>query len=63
MAEDCPLKVAQLVARVEAELVAEDAPGLAVALERLGLPAGSVEREHRQAPDPLPKRVLLDKRP
>ena len=38
----------------------ESASRLAIRLERLGLPAVAVEREHQRAVQPLPQRVLAD---
>ncbi len=57
MDEDHPLERAQLLARLEAELV-EREPRLLVGGERVDLPARAVEREHLQPPQPLACRVL-----
>ena len=45
-------------ARLEAEFVDQPPPRVLVSLERVSLPAGSVERHHQQARGTLPKRVL-----
>ena len=52
----------QLLARLEPELVGELALRLAVGAERLGLPAGAIEREHQLAAQPLAQRMLGDER-
>src|SRR5262249_46361908 len=49
-------------ARLDAELIDERAARLVVALERVRLTAGAVEREHQLAPQPLPERELIDER-
>ena len=61
MDEDHPLECAQLLARLEAELV-EREPRLLVGGERVDLPTGAVEREHLQPPQPLACRVLAGER-
>ena len=55
--EDRRLELLQRLARLEAQLVGELAPGLAVRLERLGLALAAVEREHQLVPEPLPQRM------
>ena len=60
--EDRLLQPAQLGARLERHLLGEHAPGLAVSLERVGLAAAAIEREHQLPPQPLPERVLLERR-
>ena len=55
------LELAQLCARLEAELVGEQRARLAVDLERLRL-AAAVEGEHQLRPQPLAERVLGDER-
>ena len=57
MDEHHPLERAQLLARLEAELV-EREPRLLVGGERVDLPTGAVERQHLQSPQPLACRVL-----
>ncbi len=60
--EDRLLQPAQLGAWLERHLLGEHAPGLAVSLERVGLAAAAIEREHQLPPQPLPERVLLERR-
>ena len=62
MREDRLLEPAELLARLEPELVPEPPPSAAVDVERLGLPPGAVEREHQLGPRPLAVRALLDER-
>jgi hypothetical protein len=62
MRQDRPLKLLKLPARLDAELLDEQPASLAVALERLGLTARSVEREHELAAQPLAQRVLVHER-
>jgi hypothetical protein len=52
------LELPQLFTRLEAELVGEQRARLAVDLESVAPPSGSVEREHQLGPQPLPERVL-----
>jgi hypothetical protein len=52
-AQDPLLECAQLRPWVDAKLVGELPPGLLVDLERVGLPAGPVQREHELAAQPL----------
>jgi len=61
--EDLTFELLQRLARLEAELLGERATPLLVDLQRLGLPARAVEREHELATEPLPERVLRDERP
>ena len=60
--EDHRLELAQLRPGLEPELLDQEPPALAHHLERLGLAAGAVEREHQLAAQPLPERVLGDQR-
>ena len=60
LAEDRRVHAAQQRARLEAELLDEQLPSLAVDLERLRLPAGAVEREHELRAQPLAQRVRAD---
>ena len=60
--EDRPLEPLELLARLQSQLLRELAAGLAVGVERLGLPAGAVEREHQLAAQALPQRMLGDER-
>ena len=52
----------QLGARFDAQLLHEPAPSLAVRLQRLGLAAGPVQRDHEAPPQTLPQRVVTDHR-
>ena len=57
-ASDHPLEPPQLGTRLDPELIDDQlAPG-AHRLERLGLPAGPVQRDHQLAAQLLPQRVL-----
>ena len=56
--EDHRFQPAQLRPRLEAELVDQEPPSLAHRLERVGLPARAVEREHQPPAQALPQRVL-----
>ena len=60
--EDGLLEPPQVGAWLERHLLREHPPGLAVGLERVGLAAAAVEREHQLPPKPLPERVLLERR-
>ena len=51
VAEDRPLELAQLGARLDPELVAELRMGAAIRLERVGLALRAVESEHQLPPD------------
>ena len=55
--QDGLLELAQLVPRVEAELVGQDGPDLAQRGQRLGLPTGAGQGERVQRPDALAERV------
>ena len=52
------MELAQLPARLDAELVDERPSGGLVDVERLGLPTAPVEREHQQRAEPLTQRML-----
>ena len=54
------LEVAQLRARVDAQLVAQQLGAPAAGVQRLGLPVGGVERGDQPGPQPLAQRVLGD---
>ena len=58
MAEDPPLELAELRPRLEPELGVEVGAPVAVAGERVGLPARPVERRHQLGPQTLAERVL-----
>ena len=60
MCEDRLLEALKLVARLDPELVDEDAPSVAVFLERVSLPSGSVERDHELCPQAFSQRMLPD---
>ncbi len=60
--EDRALELAQLLARLDAELLDERRARIAVRRERLRLPAGAVQREHQLGARPLAQRVGLDER-
>ncbi len=51
--QDRPLELLERGARLEAELVGEDAARVAVDLERVGLPPAAVEGEHALLEEPL----------
>ena len=46
MIEDLPLEALEALARLEAELLSERTAALLVCVQRFGLTAGAVEREH-----------------
>ena len=56
-AEDRRLQPAQLRARFEAELLAQELAALLEDPERVGLPPGAVQREHQQPAEPLAQRM------
>src|SRR4029453_7140628 len=58
LAENRLVELAQLPARLDAELVDERPPCVLVDVERLGLPTAPVEREHQQRTEPLTERML-----
>ena len=58
--EDRLLHRPQLATGFETELVDQPAPGLAVGLQRVGLAAAAVERQHQLAAQALAKRVFRD---
>jgi hypothetical protein len=58
VAEDRLLKPLQPLARLDAEVVDERSPRLAVRLERIRLPVGAVEGEHLLPAEPFTQRVL-----
>ncbi len=61
--EDRPLQVLQLLARLDAHLLDQRAARPAAHLQRLGLPARPVQREHQEPVQPFAQGVLLDERP
>ena len=60
--EDAPLQVLERSPRLDAQLVGEGPAAGGVALERLGLAAAAVQREHELAAEPLAQRMLVDER-
>ena len=56
--EDRPLQLLQGRARIEAEILREGLAGFAIDLERVGLAAAAVEREHPLLEEPLAIRLL-----
>ena len=58
--EDLSLKLAQLRARLDAELVDETGAGSLIHVQSLRLPARTVQRDHELAQEALPQRVLGD---
>ena len=56
------LETLELGARVEAELLSEQATTLAVDIERVGLSAAPIEREHELSAQSLPQGVGVDQR-
>ena len=60
LAQDRLLQPAQLGPGLDPERLHERPAGVAERVERLGLPAGAVEREHQQRPQPLAQRMLVD---
>jgi hypothetical protein len=60
MMENGCLELTEPRRRVQAQLVPQDAPELAVDPERLGLSAVPVEGQHELAAQTLPDRMLAD---
>jgi hypothetical protein len=60
--EDRLLDPSELRPRLEPELVGKHAPGVLECLERVGLAATAVEREHQLPPEALPERVVGERR-
>ena len=60
--EDRLLQPPELRPRLEPQLVGEHAPRLLERLERVGLAAAAVEREHQLSPQPLPEGVVRERR-
>ena len=61
--EDRLLEPPKLGPRLEPQLVGEHAPRLLERLERVGLAAAAVERQHQLPPQPLPEGVVRERRP
>ena len=62
MGEDRPLELPQLRAGLDPEFAVEQAAGLPIHLERVGLSTGAVERPHQQLAGPLAQRLVDDQR-
>ena len=62
MAQHGRLELAQLRAGIDAELVREAGADAAQCGQRVGLPAGAVQRQHQHRPQPLPGGMLGDER-
>ena len=62
VAQDRPLELVQLGREVQAELVVERGARGGERVERVGLPAGAVEREHELRTESLAKRLFADER-
>ncbi len=60
LAQDRAFEIAQLRARVEAELVEQDRPHPLVRLQRVALASLAVQRQHQLGPEPLAQRVRRD---
>ena len=60
--EDRLLEPPELRPRLEPQLVGEHAPRLLERLERVGLAAAAVERQHQLPPEPLPEGVVRERR-
>ena len=60
--EDRFLEPPEIRARLEPQLVREHAPCLLERLERIRLAAAAVERQHQLPPEPLPERVVDERR-
>ena len=54
------LEPAQLLTRLDAQLLREHRAGAAVGGQRIGLPLAAVQRQHQQPPQPLPEWMLGD---
>src|SRR5690348_1953168 len=62
LTEDRLLEPLQRWARLEPELIAQMLPQLPINVERFGLPATAVERQHQMAVHALAQRILVDER-
>jgi hypothetical protein len=60
--QDCSLRRAQQLARLQSELVREEAARVAVDGEGLGLPSEAVQSGHQERAQTLAKRMLDDER-
>jgi hypothetical protein len=59
LAQDRAVQLLQRRAGLDPELVDQHTPGVVIDLERFGLPARAVEREHQVAAKPFAKRMLV----
>ena len=62
MAEDLAFQLLELGGRIETEILGERAPVLLVRAQGVGLPAGSVLRQHQLRLEPLAERMLVRSR-
>ena len=62
LSEDRPLELLKLPPRLDPEVVDQLAASLLIALQRVGLPARSVQREHQLRLKALPQRMLAHER-
>ena len=60
MGQHAALELPERLARLKTKFVREQAAGLSVDVERLGLPSRAVEREHQEGSEPLPEGMLRD---
>ena len=60
LGEDRRLQPAELGTRFEPELLAQEVAALLEDPQRVGLPAGAVQREHQQPAEPLAQRMRGD---
>ena len=60
LGEDRLLELAQLLTRLDAQLLVEQPAALPVRVERVGLPSRAVQGEHELPPQPLTQRVFLN---
>ncbi len=60
--EDRALELAQVLARLDPELADQGGAGVAIGLQRIGLTARPVQRDHQLAAEALAVRVLGDQR-
>ena len=58
--EDRPLEVAELAGGLDAQLLGERVAGLTIGVERVGLAAGAIEREHQLRVETLAHRLGRD---
>ena len=61
MLEDPPLQSAEVVGRLQPEVVRQQATDLGVLRERIRLPSRAVEGEHQLCPEPLVEGMVGDR--